>query len=43
MVMLSMLSPPGTLLAETSSWPWILVFAVMVVGAVAALVSLKKA
>ena len=42
MVMLSTLSPPGTFLAETSSWPWILVFAVMAVGAVAAFLSLKK-
>ena len=41
MVMLSTLSPHG-LVAETSSWPWILVFAVMAVAAVAALVSLKK-
>jgi hypothetical protein len=42
MVMLSTLSPHGTLVAETSSWPWILVFAVMAVGMVAAYLSLKK-
>jgi hypothetical protein len=42
MVMLSTLSPDGTLVAEASSWPFILVFAVMAVAAVAALVSLKK-
>jgi hypothetical protein len=42
MVMLSTLSPHGTIVAETSSWPWILVFAVMAVGAVAAAVALKK-
>lgn len=42
MVMLSTLSPLGMLVAETSSWPWILVFAVMAVAAVAAAISLKK-
>ena len=42
MVMLSTLSPPGTFVAETSSWPWILVFAVMAVGALAAAIALKK-
>ena len=43
MVMLSTLSPHGALVAETSSsWPWILVFAVMAVGMVAAYLSLKK-
>ncbi len=43
MVMLSTLSPLGTFVAEASnSWPWILVFAVMVVGGLTALASLKK-
>jgi hypothetical protein len=42
MVMLSTLSPHGPLAAQASSWPYILVFAVMAVAAVAALVSLKK-
>jgi hypothetical protein len=41
-VMLSTLSPHGMLVAETSSWPWILVFAVMVVAGIAAAVALKK-
>lgn len=43
MVMLSTLSPHGTLVAEqASSWPYILVFAVMAVAAVAAAWALKK-
>ena len=42
MVMLSTLSPHGALVAETSSWPWILVFVVMAVSVVAAMVALKK-
>lgn len=41
-VMLSTLSTQGLLAEQVSGWPYILVFAVMAVAAMAALVSLKK-
>jgi hypothetical protein len=42
MMMLSALSPHGPLAYQPSSWPYILIFAVMVVAGIAAAASLKK-